>query len=113
MPCLHAVTDEVHHQENEGEFVMATKKESAPGSDGIPDSFYICAGGLGSQFPHKAYKYVLEGGAIPALFAACRTVLIPKSSDVDDSGFIVRSPEALRRLTFGECECKILTTAIC
>ena len=33
---------------NEFDELMATKKESAPGSDGIPNSFYRCAGGLGS-----------------------------------------------------------------
>ena len=55
-----------------------------------------CAGGLGSQFLYNAYKHVLEGGAIPGLFAESRTVFIPKSSAVD-SGRIVKSPEAPRR----------------
>ena len=68
------------------------KKESAPGPDGIPKKFYRCAGGLGSQFLHIAYKHVIESGSVPALFAASRTVFIPKSSDVDNNGRIVRSP---------------------
>ena len=55
---------------------------------------------------------MLECGIVPALFAECRTVLIPKSSDVDN-GRIVRSPEALHPLTQCNCDCKILTTAIC
>ena len=76
---------------------MATKKESSP--DGIPYSFYRCAGGLGSQVLFNAYKHVLEGGTIPALFAESRTVFIPKSSHVHNDGRIVRSPEALRPLT--------------
>ena len=42
-----------------------------------------------------------------------RTVFVPKSSDVDNNGRIVRSPEALRPLTLCNCDCKILTTAIC
>ena len=92
---------------------MATKKESAPGPDVIPYSFYRCAGGLGSQVLFNAHKHVLEGGTIPALFAESRTVFIPKSSDVDNNGRIVRSPEALRPLTLCNCDCKILTTAIC
>ena len=74
------------------------KKESAPGPDGYPKSPYRCAGGLGSQFLYNAYKHVIEGGPVPALFAASRTVFIPKSSDVDNNGRIVRSPEALRPL---------------
>ena len=56
---------------------------------------------------------VLKGGTIPALFAESRTVFIPKSSDVDNHGRIVRSQEALHLLTLSNCDCKILTTAIC
>ena len=59
-----------------------------------------------------AYKHVLEGGTFPAFFAESRTVFIHNSSDVDN-GRIVRSPEALRPLTLCNCDCKILTTAIC
>ena len=81
---------------NEFDELMATKKESAPGPDGIPCSLYRCAGGLGSQFLFNAPKHVLEGGTISALFAESRTVFIPKSSDADNNGRIVRSPEALR-----------------
>ena len=36
----------------------------------------------------------------------------PNSSDVDNNGLIVRSPDALRPLTLSNCDCKILTTAI-
>ena len=60
-----------------------------------------------------SYKHVLEGGTIPALFAESRSVFIPKSSDVDNNGRIVRSPEALRPLTLCNCDCNILITAIC
>ena len=54
---------------------------------------------------------MLKGGAVPALFAESRTLFIPKSSDVDNNGRIVRSLEALRPLTLCNCDCKILTTA--
>ena len=67
----------------------------------------------GSQFLYNAYKHVLAGGPIPAQFASSRTVFIPKSSDVDNNCFIVRSPDAPRPLTQCNCDCKILTTAIC
>ena len=50
---------------------------------------------------------------MPALFAENRTVFLPKCSDVDNNGRIVRSPGALRPLTLCTCDCKILTTAIC
>ena len=75
------------------ELLASKKKESAPGPDGRPYSFYRCAGGLGSQFLYKTYKHVIECGSVPALFAASRTVPIPKSSDADNNGRIVRSPE--------------------
>ena len=39
-------------------------------------------------------------------------MFIPKSSDVDNNGRIVRSREALRPLTLCNCDCKILTAAI-
>ena len=80
---------------NEFEELMAARKESTPGPDGIPYSVYRCAGGSGSQFLYNVY------------------IFIPKSSDVDNNGRIVRSPEALRLLTLCNCDCKILTTAIC
>ena len=89
---------------NEFDELMATKKESAPGLEGISYSQYRCAGGLGSQFLFKAYTHVLEGGTIPALFAESRTAFIPKSSDVDNNGRIVRSPEALHPLTLRNCD---------
>ena len=46
------------------------------------------------------------------VFAASRTVFIPKSSTVDDNGLIVRSPYPLSPLTLCCCDCKIITTAI-
>ena len=61
----------------------------------------------------NAYKYLLEGGTVPEHFAERRTVFIPKTSDIDDNGRIIRSPDALRPLTLCNCDCKLLTTAIC
>ena len=46
-------------------------------------------------------------------FAESRTVFIHQSSDIDNNGRIVRSPESLRPLTLCNCDCKILTTALC
>ena len=46
-------------------------------------------------------------------FAESRTVFIPKTSVIDVNGRIIRSPDALRPLTLRNCDCKILTTAIC
>ena len=99
--------------QNEFDELMATNKESAPGPDGIPYSLHRCAGGLGSTFLFKVYQHILAGGLVLLQFAASRTVFIPKSSEVDNNGFIVRSPDALRPLTLLNCDCKILTTAIC
>ena len=93
--------------------LLALKKDSAPGPDGIPYGVYRCAGGLGSKFLYRAYVAVLEGNAILDCFAESRTVFIPKSSDIDDLGRILRSPDTLRPLTLCNCDCKLLTTAIC
>ena len=56
---------------------------------------------------------LLEGGTVPEHFAESRTVFIPKSSDIDDNGRIIRSPDALRPLTLCNCDCEHLTSAIC
>ena len=39
--------------------LLALKKDSAPGPDGIPCGAYRCAGGLGSKFLFDAYKAVV------------------------------------------------------
>ena len=93
--------------------LLASKKDSAPGHDGTPHGIYRCAGGLGSKFLFHAYPAVCEGSTIPTCFAESRTVFIPKTSDTDDLRWIIRSPDALRPLTLCNCECEILTSAIC
>ena len=37
---------------------------------------------------------------------------MPKTSDTDDLGRIIRSPDALRPLTLCNCDCKLLTSAV-
>ena len=93
--------------------LIALKKDSAPGLHGIPYDACKCAEGLGSQFLFNAYEYLLEGGTVPEHFAESRTVFIPKTSDIDDNGRIIRSPDALRPLTLCNCDWKLLTYAIC
>ena len=93
--------------------LIALRKDSTPGPDGIPYGVYRCAGGLGAHFPCNAYKHLVEGGAVPEHFAISRTVFIPKSSDIDENGRIIPSPEASRPLTLWNCDSKLLTSAIC
>ena len=54
-------------------------------------------------------KNLLERGTVPEHFAERRTVFISKTSDIDDNGRTVRSPDALRPLTLYNCDCKLLT----
>ena len=102
--------DDINWTIDQAEFddLLSLKKDSAPGRDGISYGVYRCAGGLGSKF-----QAVLEGSNIPDCFAESRTVFIPKTSDTDDLGRIIRSPDALRPLTLCNCDCMILTSAIC
>ena len=93
--------------------LLALKKDSAPGPDGIPHGAYRCAGGLGSQCLFNAYRALLEGGIVPEPFAESGTVFIPKTADIDDNGRIFRSPDALRPMTLRNCDCKTLTSALC
>ena len=107
--------DDISWTIDQAEFddLLALKKDSAPGPDGIPYGACRCAGDLGSKFLLNAYKAVLEGNAIPDCFAESGTVFTPKTSDIDDNGRIIRSPDALRPLTLRNCDCKLLTSAIC
>ena len=76
--------------------LLALKKDSAPGLTVFPT---VATGVLvGSKFLFRAYQAVLEG-TIPDRFAESWTVFIPKTSDTDDLGRIIRSPDALRPST--------------
>ena len=101
--------DDINWTLDQAEFddLLALKKDSAPGPDGIPYRANRCAGGLGSKFLFHAYQAVLEGRNIPTCFAESRTVFTPETSDTDDLGRIIRSPDALRQLTLCNCDCKI------
>ena len=107
--------DDIRWTINKTEFdeLIALKNDSAPGPGGIPCGAYRCAENLGSQFLFNDYRSILEGGAVPDCFAKSRTVFIPKTSDIDDNGRTIRSPDALRPLTLCNCDCKLLTSAIC
>ena len=50
---------------------------------------------------------------IPDYFADSRTVSIPKTSDIDERGRRIRPLDTLRTLTLCNCDCKLLTSAIC
>ena len=65
------------------------------------------------SFFFNAYRSLLAGGTVPEHFAERRTVFFPKTSDIDDNGRIIRSPNALRPLTLCNCDCKLLTSVIC
>ena len=72
--------DDIRWTIDQAEFddLLTLKKDSAPGPDGIPYGAYRCAWGLGSKLLFKAYKYLLEGGAVPDHVVESRTVLILK-----------------------------------
>ena len=90
--------------------LVALLEDSAPGPDGNSQRRpQVCWW----KFLFTAYQAVLEGSAVPDCFVESRTVFIPKTSDIDDNGTIIRSPDALRPLTLYNCDCKPLTSAIC
>ena len=93
--------DDIRWSNDKTEFddLLAVKKDSHPGPDGIPCGAYRCVGGLGSQFLCNAYRAPLEGGNVPDHLPESRIFLNTETSDMDDNGWIVRSPDALRPLT--------------
>ena len=112
---VHQAPDDINWTVDQPEFddLRALMKDSAPRPDEIPYDVFRCAGGLGSKFLFRAYQAFLEGSNIPDCFAESRTVFIPETSDTDDLGRIIRSPDTLRPLTLCNCDCNLLTSAIC
>ena len=98
--CVQKAPDDIRWTIDQAEFddLLALKKDSASGPDGIPHGACRCADGLGSKFLLNAYRAVLEGSAIPDCFAESRTVFIPKTSGIDDNGRIIRSPADIVQL---------------
>ena len=80
--------DDIRWTIDQAEFddLLALKKDSAPGPDGIPYGAYRCAGGLGSKFLFNACRAFLEGGAFPDCFAESRTVFIPTLTSMTTEG---------------------------
>ena len=68
--CVQQALDDIRWtiDQAESDDLLALKKDTAPGPDGIPSGAYRCAGGLGSKFLSNAYRAFLEGGAVPDLF---------------------------------------------
>ena len=94
--------------------LLASKRESASGPDGLHYSMYRCAGCIGAKFLFAAYQSTVQAAALPPQgFGACRTVFIPESGEVNAQGLLIRSPGSLRPLTLCNCDCKILTAAMC
>ena len=100
-------------QLDEFEELLACKRESAPGPDGLPCSVRLSADGIGTKFLFAASQAALRGAVLHQGFGACRTVFIPKTSEVDVQGLLIRSPGSFRPLTVCNCDCKILTAAMC
>ena len=72
---------------DEFEELLTSKRESASGPDGTSCSVYRSAGD--------------------------RTLFIPKSSEVDDQGRIIRAPDALRPLILCNRDRKVITAPMC
>ena len=68
---------------------------------------------FGFEVPLQCLSSGSGGKEYSRFFAESRTVFIPKTSDTDDLGRIIRSPDALRSLTLCNCDCKFLTSSIC
>ena len=82
---------------DEFEELLASKRESAPGPDGLPYSVCRSAGGTGGQISIRRLPGYFVGIGSPCwLFGACRKVFIPKSGELDAQGLLVRSLESLR-----------------
>ena len=93
--------------------LLALKNDSARGHDGILRCLQLCWWSGFKVLLSMLTKLSLEGSGILDCFAESRIVFIPKTSDIDDFGRIIRSPDALGPLTLCNCDCKLFTSAIC
>ena len=83
--------DDISWTIDQAEFddLLALKKYSAPGTDGIPT---VPTGVLVAWVRSSSLTLIelsWKGSAIPGCFAESRTVFIPKTSDIDDKGRII------------------------
>ena len=74
---------------------------------------YRSAGGIGAKSLFAANEPILRETAPPPGFGASRTVFTPKNSDANAQGLLIRTPEALRPLTLCNCDCEVITSALC
>ena len=79
---------------NEFEQLLFSNRESAPGPDALPYNVYCAAGGIGAKFLFAAYPATFHETALPEGFGASTTVFVPKSSDVNAQGHLIRSPDS-------------------
>ena len=49
-----------------------------------------CTALLAATFLFAAYQACLQGAVLPSVFGASRTVFIPKSTEVDAQGLVIR-----------------------
>ena len=83
------------------------KKDSAPGPDGIPYGVYRCADAWVRSYFEMLIKPSWKEVAIPDWFAESRTIFTTLTSDIDDLGRIIRSPDVLHPLTLCNCDCEL------
>ena len=95
---------------NEFDERLAIKKESAPG----PDGFHIASTDVREAWVLGFSTTPINMSLALSLRCLLKAELFSSPSpQMTTTIRIVRSPEALRRLTLCNCDCKILTTAIC
>ena len=73
------------------EEVLASKSESAPGPDGLPESVYRSAGGIGAQFLSPAHEAMLLATAPWAGCGASGNVFITHSGDTNAQVLLIRT----------------------
>ena len=79
---------------DEFEELLASKRDSAPDPDGLPNRVCRCAGGSGPRCRVRLSH--------TALVPAERSFFFPKTRNTNDRGLVIRS---LRRLTLRICDC--------
>ena len=107
--------DDINWTNDQAEFhdLLALKKKLARGPDGIPYGVTDVLVALDSNSSFVLFKPYWREVVFLIILMKVGLSLIPKTPDTDDLGRIIRSPDALRPLTWCNCDCKLHTSPLC
>ena len=92
--------------------LLTSRKNSAPGPDGLPIGVWRDAGPSAVLLLYRAYLDVLASGYCPSDFWGSLSVFIPMGNDASDAGEAAATPEDLRPICLTNTDAKLIIAAL-